>query len=69
MIRSRALMAATAFAAFTGVNAFAADAVPTETFKVLTVDLALEAAQAAIAACKAQGYAVTVTVADRLGNA
>ena len=36
MIRSRALMAATAFAAFTGVNAFAADAVPTETFKVLT---------------------------------
>ena len=69
MIRSRALMAATAFAAFTGVNAFAADAVPTETFKVLTVDLALEAAQAAIAACKAQGYAVTITMTDRLSNA
>ena len=67
MIRSCALVVATAFATFTGVNAFAADAVPTETFKVLTVDLALEAAQAAIAACKAQGYAVTVTVADRLG--
>jgi uncharacterized protein GlcG (DUF336 family) len=29
--------------------------------------LAVEAAQAAIAACKAQGYNVTVTVADRTG--
>ena len=44
-----ALVAATALVAFGGVNAMAADAVPTETFKVLTVDLALEAAQAAIA--------------------
>jgi len=68
MIRSCALVATTAFAVFTGVNALAADALPTETFKMLTVDLALEAAQAAIAACKAQGYAVTVTVADRLGQ-
>jgi uncharacterized protein GlcG (DUF336 family) len=68
MIRSCALVATTALAVFTGVNALAADALPTETFKMLTVDLALEAAQAAIAACKAQGYAVTVTVADRLGQ-
>src|ERR1700751_2896655 len=68
MIRSCALVATTALAVFTGVNALAADALPTETFKMLTVDLALEAAQAAIAACKAQGYAVTVPVADRLGQ-
>ncbi len=40
---------------------------PTETHKVLTAALAVEAAQAAIAACKAQGYNVTVTVADRAG--
>jgi uncharacterized protein GlcG (DUF336 family) len=69
MFRSCALVAATALAAFAGVDARAADALPTETFKVLTVELALEAAQAAIASCKAQGYAVTVTVADRLGQA
>jgi uncharacterized protein GlcG (DUF336 family) len=63
------LAAAAAIVALPRVDAVAADALPTETFKVLTVELALEAAQAAIAACKAQGYAVTVTVADRLGNA
>jgi uncharacterized protein GlcG (DUF336 family) len=65
MIRSFALAAS--LAALTGVNAFAADPLPTETHKVLTAELAVEAAQAAIAACKAQGYNVTVTVADRSG--
>ena len=35
---------------------------------MLTAALAVEAAQAAIAACKAQGYNVTVTVADRIGT-
>lgn len=68
MFRSRSLVAVMGFAVLTSVNALAADALPTETFKVLTVDLALEAAQAAIAACKSQGYAVTVTVADRSGQ-
>jgi uncharacterized protein GlcG (DUF336 family) len=48
--------------------AFAADPLPTESHKVLTAALAVEAAQAAMAACKAQGYNVTVTVADRLGT-
>jgi uncharacterized protein GlcG (DUF336 family) len=67
MIRSCAIVAATGLAAFTIGDALAADAVPTETHRVLTADLALEAAQAAIAACKAQGYAVTVSVADRDG--
>ena len=68
MLRSITLATATAFAALVNANAFAADALPTETHKVLTVELAMEAAQAAIAACKQQGYAVSVTVADREGN-
>jgi hypothetical protein len=68
MLRIHALAAAAGVAALTSLNAMAADPLPTETFKVLTVDLAIEAAQAAIAACKAQGYNVTVTVADRLGK-
>jgi uncharacterized protein GlcG (DUF336 family) len=66
MIRSYAL-AVTAVVALAGSNAWAADPLPTETHKVLTAALAVEAAQAAIAACKAQGYNVTVTVADRAG--
>jgi len=67
MIRSYALAAAAGLAALTGINAFAADPLPTESHKVLTADLAVEAAQAAIAACKAQGYAVSVVIADRTG--
>ena len=68
MIRSCAIAAAAILAAFAGINAGAAEPLPTESHKVLTVELAVEAAQAAIAACKAQGYSVTVTVADRLGS-
>ena len=64
MIRSYALAAATGLAIFTSVNAWPADPLPTETHKSLPLELAVEAAQAAIAACKAQGYNVTVTVAD-----
>jgi uncharacterized protein GlcG (DUF336 family) len=67
MIRSCVLAAAAGLAAFAAVDASAADPLPTETHKVLTADLAVEAAQAAMAACKAQGYNVTVTVADRTG--
>jgi len=68
MIRLSPLVAAAGLAAFTDCGAMAADPLPTESHKVLTAELAVEAAQAAIAACKAQGYNVTVTVADRLGN-
>jgi uncharacterized protein GlcG (DUF336 family) len=68
MIRSYALIAAAVLTVSTSINAWAADPLPTETHKVLTAALAVEAAQAAIAACKAQGYNVTVTVADRLGK-
>jgi len=67
MIRSYALAAAAVVVALSGTNARAADPLPTETHKVLTAALALEAAEPAIAACKAQGYNVTVTVADRTG--
>jgi uncharacterized protein GlcG (DUF336 family) len=67
MIRSYAIAATAALVALGGPNARAADPLPTESHKVLTAALAVEAAQAAIAACKAQGYNVTVTVADRTG--
>jgi len=67
MIRACSLLAAAGLGAFTIGDASAAEAVPTETHHVLTVEMALEAALAAIAACKAQGYAVTVSVADRDG--
>src|SRR5260370_29487607 len=67
MIRSYTFAAASVLAGFACIDALAADPLPTETHKVLTAALAVEAAQAAIAACKAQGYNVTVTVADRTG--
>jgi uncharacterized protein GlcG (DUF336 family) len=66
MIRSCALALTAALAASTGGNALA-QSLPTESHKVLTAELAIEAAQAAIAACKQQGYNVSVTVADRQG--
>jgi uncharacterized protein GlcG (DUF336 family) len=38
------------------------------TFKSMTTDTALKAAQAAMASCRAKGYQVTVGVVDRGGN-
>ena len=67
MIRTNAIAASAVLAAFTSFNAWAADPLPVETHKVLTAELAVEAAQAAIAACKAQGYNVSVVIADRSG--
>jgi uncharacterized protein GlcG (DUF336 family) len=67
MIKSTAALATAALALCGGFNAWAADPLPVETHKVLTAALAVEAAQAAIAACKAQGYNVSIMVADRLG--
>lgn len=66
MIRPYALAVA-GLAALAGAGAMAADPLPTETFKLLPAALAVEAAQAALAACKANGYNVTVSVVDRLG--
>lgn len=37
------------------------------TFKVLSPDLALKAAQAALESCRAEGYQVSVAVVDRFG--
>jgi uncharacterized protein GlcG (DUF336 family) len=67
MIRSYTLAAAAVMTAVTGFGAWAADPLPTETFKVLPAALAVEAAQAAMAQCKTQGYNVTVTIVDRTG--
>jgi uncharacterized protein GlcG (DUF336 family) len=67
MIRSFTCALALGFTACTGVAAWAADPLPSQTEKILPAALALEAAEAAVAACKAQGYSVTVTVADRAG--
>jgi uncharacterized protein GlcG (DUF336 family) len=65
MIRFSALLLAAGLAATTSLTAAAA--LPTESFKFLPADLAIEAAQAAIAHCKSQGYNITVTIVDRLG--
>ncbi len=67
MIRTYAIAATAVLATLTGSNAWAADPLPTESHKVLTAALALEAAEAAVAACKQQGYNVTVTIVDRNG--
>ena len=67
MIRFYTLSAAAALIACNSMSAWAADPLLTETHKVLPAALAVEAAQAAIAACKAQGYNVTVTIVDRAG--
>jgi uncharacterized protein GlcG (DUF336 family) len=53
--------------AASGATAARAEGLPTETRHLLTADLAIEAAQAAIASCKAQGWNVSVTIADRSG--
>ncbi len=68
MIKTCAIAATAVLATLAGGNAWAADPLPTESHKVLTAALALEAAQAAVAACKQQGYNVTVTIVDRTGE-
>src|SRR5579871_4664705 len=67
MFRLAALSAAAGLAGFFNIAVSAADPLPAETHKVLPAALAVEAAQAAIAACKAQNYLVTVTIVDRTG--
>jgi hypothetical protein len=66
LIRSYALTAVLA-AALTG-SSVRANPLPIETHKVLTAALAVEAAQAAVAACKAQGYNNAAVVADAAGK-
>jgi uncharacterized protein GlcG (DUF336 family) len=52
----------------TSTIAVPAEPLPTETFKILPAALAVEAAQTAVATCKAQGYTISVSIVDRLGN-
>src|SRR5215469_6695566 len=68
MIRYGVPALAAGLAACLSCPALAADPLPTESHKVLTAALAVEAAEAAIGACKSQGYNVTVTIADRTGT-
>jgi uncharacterized protein GlcG (DUF336 family) len=68
MIRSGALAAIACVALFSNVSVVPAEPLPTETFKILPAALAVEAAQAAIASCKTQGYTVSVAIVDRAGN-
>src|SRR6266849_861636 len=67
MNRSGALAAAIALVVLASQNAWAADPLPSETHKVLPLALAVEAAQAAIAACKQQGYNVAASIVERTG--
>jgi uncharacterized protein GlcG (DUF336 family) len=68
MIRSCALVPVACVALFASISVVPAEPLPTETFKILPAALAVEAAQAAIAACKTQGYIVSVSIVDRAGN-
>ena len=69
MIRSWTFAAiAGGLAACSSIDAMAADPLPTQTFKILPAALAVEAAEAAIASCKGQGYTITVTIVDRAGD-
>jgi uncharacterized protein GlcG (DUF336 family) len=69
MIRSWTFAAIVAgLAAFGSTGAMAADPLPTETFKILPAALAVEAAEAAIASCKGQGYNISVAIVDRAGD-
>jgi hypothetical protein len=65
MIRSCALAAIAGIALFSSISFVHAEPLPTETFKILPAALAVEAAQAAIASCKAQGYTISVAIVDR----
>lgn len=60
-------LAAAGIAALSSSAARAAD-LPSKTHKVLPMSLAVEAAEAGIAACKEHGWNVSVTVADRSGD-
>jgi uncharacterized protein GlcG (DUF336 family) len=68
MPRFYALPAMTGLALVTSIAALAAEPLPTETFKILPAALAVEAAQAAVASCKTQGYIVSVSVVNLAGD-
>jgi uncharacterized protein GlcG (DUF336 family) len=61
------MMKGVAFASFVFAGAAAAADSATFTVRMLTPESALKAAQAALAKCRAEGFQVTVAVADRSG--
>src|SRR6476620_7242298 len=65
MIHRRARVPIACIVLLACINVVPAEPLPTETFKILPAALAVEAGQAAIAACKAQGYTISVSVVDR----
>ena len=68
MINFHAIAVIVSLSTLSHLGVAAADPLPTENFKVLPLTLAVEAAEAAIASCKAQGYSVTAAIVDRAGN-
>ena len=68
MIRFCASAPVACIVLLTSINVVPAEPLPTETFKILPAALAVEAAQAALAACKTQGYTISVSIVDRAGN-
>jgi uncharacterized protein GlcG (DUF336 family) len=68
MIRSCTGALLAGLAAFSSVEVAVAEPLPTETFKILPLELAVEAAQAAVTTCKGQGYKVAAWIVDRAGN-
>jgi uncharacterized protein GlcG (DUF336 family) len=68
MIRPCAPMTIAVIALLSSLGVVLAEPLPTQTFKMLPATLAAEAAQAAIASCKSQGYTVSVAVVDRVGD-
>lgn len=64
--RSLVILATAALAAVPA--AFAQQPAPLVAERTLSASLALEAAEAAIAACRAQGYGISVAIVDRSGN-
>jgi uncharacterized protein GlcG (DUF336 family) len=68
MIKFHALAVIVSLSTLSHLAVAAPDPLPTETFKVLPLTLAIEAAEAAIASCKAQGYSITAAIVDRAGN-
>jgi len=68
MTRLHMRVAIAGFMTLSGIAGATSDPLPTETFKVLPLTLAIEAAEAAIASCKAQGYNTSAAIVDRAGN-
>jgi uncharacterized protein GlcG (DUF336 family) len=68
MIRFCASAPVACIVLLSSINVVPAEPLPTETFKILPAALAVEAAQAAVAACKTQGYTISVSIVDRAGN-